>query len=105
MRLLQYGVMRWFLSQLWTTVKSFWWELLLVSVAFYLVVTLYGADALFSLALVIMTGFLVAERARLAAPNQSVAEQETRKEIRLAMEAATHTIEIDLDAFLDDLKG
>src|SRR5438128_7087191 len=97
--------MRGFLSRMWATVKAFWWQLLLVAVAFYLVVVLYGANALFSLALVIMTGFLVAVSARLAAANQSVAEQEARKEIRGAMEAAKHFIEIDPDAFLDVLKG
>jgi len=97
--------MRGFLSQMWATVKTFWWLFVPLFVAFSIVDVFYGAATLFSLGLVIMTGLLVVVSARLAAANQSVAEQEPRKEIRGAMEAAKHFIEIDPDAFLDVLKG
>src|SRR5437870_111520 len=87
--------MRGFLSQMWATVKTFWWLFVPLFVAFSIVDVFYGAATLFSLGLVIMTGLLVVVSARLAAANQSVAEQEPRKEIRGAMEAAKHFIEID----------
>jgi hypothetical protein len=97
--------MRWFLSQVRATVKSLWWLLILAFLAFYLVNAFSGAATLFSLGLVIMTGLLVVVSARLAGANQSVADHEAREEIRGAMGAAKHFIEIDPDAFLDVLKG